>query len=244
MNINSQTAKNHLLWADTAAGALRAAFGLIWAIDAYLKWQPAFFNNYLSYITDVVSGQPRWLLPWFNFWVGLVQLNPSFFARATQLIETAIAIGLLFGLGRKWLYVLGGVFALIVWSVPEGFGGPYTPGATDVDSGILYFLVFCTLIVVDYVLGRSPYSVDFYLEKQFPAWRKVVELAPEYVVDQEPRYLSWNIQIVAILGMVIALVVILTIITSEINAPATQSSLPSLNQMVFLQHIPLRMTSI
>jgi hypothetical protein len=41
--------------------------GLIWAIDAYFKWRPAFFNNSLSYITDIVSGQPTWLLPWFNF---------------------------------------------------------------------------------------------------------------------------------------------------------------------------------
>jgi len=238
MNAKPIKSIDYSLWTDTAAGAIRAAFGLIWAMDAYLKWQPAFFNNYLSYITDVVSGQPQWLLPWFHFWVGIIQINPNLFAWMTRLIETAIAIGLLFGLGRKWLYILGGAFALLIWSIPQGFGGPYAPGATDVDSGLLYFLVFGALIVMDYVLGRSPYSVDFYLGKRFPVWRKLVELAPKQVLEQEPRYLSWNIQIVAIIGILIMLAVFLTIIGSEMNA-AAQASLPNLVQMFFANHIPL-----
>ena len=228
--MNNATTKTspYSLWAFTVAGALRTAFGLIWAIDAYLKWQPAFFNNYLSYITDVVSGQPAWLLPWFNMWVGLIKINPPFFALMTCLIESAIAIGLLFGLGRKWLYLLGGIFALLIWSIPQGFGGPYAPGATDVDSGVVYALMFGTLIIIDYALGRSPYSVDFYIGRRFPAWKSIVEWAPADVVAQEPKYLSWNIQIVTIIALVILLVVFVSILTSELNAPAAQSSLLNL----------------
>ena len=101
-----------------------------------------FFYNYLSYITSIAKGQPQWLLPWFNFWVSVIQLNPNLFAWLTRLIETAIAVGLLFGLGRKWIYILGGVFALLIWSIPEGFGGPYAPGATDVGGGLIYVLLF------------------------------------------------------------------------------------------------------
>jgi len=236
MNAKSIKSVDYSLWSYTAAGAIRTAFGLIWAMDAYLKWQPVFFDNYLSYITDIAKGQPQLLLPWFNMWISLISLNPNLFAWLTRLIETAIAVGLLFGLGRKWLYVLGGVFALLIWSIPQGFGGPYAPGATDVDSGLLYFLVFGALIVMDYVLGRSPYSVDFYLEKRFPVWRKVVELAPEHVLDQEPRFLSWNIQIVTIIGIVIMLAVFLAILTSELNAPTASSSLPGIVHMAFLLH--------
>jgi nitrite reductase (NO-forming) len=242
MNTSPMKSNDYSLWADVAAGAIRTAFGLVWAIDAYFKWQPAFFNNYLSYITDIVKGQPQWMLPWFNLWVSVIQINPNLFALMTCLIETSIAIGLLFGLGRKWIYILGGVFALLVWSIPEGFGGPYTPGATDVGGGLIYVIVFVALIVMDYTLGRSPYSVDYYLEKRFPAWQHIVEWAPAQVLEQEPRRLTWNVQIVIIIGVLIMLAVFLAIIGSELNAAAAlapQTSIPSLIQMAFLQHIPL-----
>ena len=240
MNAKPVQSNDYSLWADAAAGAIRTTFGLVWAIDAFFKWQPDFFNNYLSYITGIVSGQPQWLMPWFNLWVKLITPNPSLFALLTCLVETVIALGLLTGFGRKWIYVLGGVFALVIWAVPEGFGGPYTPGATDVGGGLIYVVVFAALIVMDYVLGRSPYSVDFYLEKRFPVWRKIVEWAPEPVQAQEPRYLPWRIQIVAIVGIVILLAIFLTIITSELrSAPATSSSfLPLIQHMAALVHIP------
>lgn len=69
----------------------------------------------MTYITDVVSGQPQWLLPWFHFWFSMIQIDPDLYARMTQLIETAIAAGLLFGLDRKWtLSLVGRVFALLI----------------------------------------------------------------------------------------------------------------------------------
>lgn len=228
---------DYSLWADAFAGAIRAAFGLVWAIDAFFKWQPDFFNNYLSYITGIVTGQPQWLMPWFNLWVKLITPDPNLFAWMTRLVETAIALGLLFGFGRKWVYVLGGLFALVIWAVPEGFGGPYTPGATDVGGGLIYVLVFGALIVMDYALGRSPYSVDFYLEKHFPFWRKIVEWAPAAIQKQEPRYLPWRIQIIVIVGMVILLAVFLAIIISELQAPAPKSSLLPILHIVSLYPI-------
>jgi nitrite reductase (NO-forming) len=239
MNAKPIKSTDYSLWTDTAAGAIRTAFGLVWAMDAYLKWRPVFFDNYLSYITSIAKGQPQWLLPWFNFWISVIKPDPNLFAWMTRLIETAIAVGLLFGLGRKWIYILGGVFALLIWSIPEGFGGPYAPGATDVGGGLIYILVFVTLIVMDHVLGRSPYSVDFYLERIFPGWRHVAEWAPQQVLDQEPRRLSWNIQIVTIIGILVMLLIFLAIIGSEMNAAAAQTSIPNLVKIFFLHHIPM-----
>jgi nitrite reductase (NO-forming) len=239
MNAKPIKSTDYSLWTDTAAGAIRTAFGLVWAMDAYLKWRPVFFDNYLSYITSIAKGQPQWLLPWFNFWISVIKPDPNLFAWMTRLIETAIAVGLLFGLGRKWIYILGGVFALLIWSIPEGFGGPYAPGATDVGGGLIYILVFVTLIVMDHVLGRSPYSVDFYLERIFPGWRHVAEWAPQQVLDQEPRRLSWNIQIVTIIGLLVMLLIFLAIIGSEMNAAAAQTSIPNLVKIFFLHHIPM-----
>jgi nitrite reductase (NO-forming) len=239
MDTKTSNDNDYSLWADTAAGAIRAAFGLAWAMDAYLKWRPGFFNDYLSYISGIINGQPKWLLPWFNLWSSLIRPDPNLFAWLTRLIETAIALGLLLGIARKWVYVLGGLFALLIWSVPEGFGGPYVPGSTDVGGGLIYIFMFIALIIIDYVLGRSPYSVDFYIEKRIPSWRFLAEWAPPKILAQEPRRLPWNIQIVTIIGLVIMLAIFLVVLASEINsAAATQGSIPGVVQMVFLQHVP------
>lgn len=48
--------------------ALRAAFGVIWSIDATLKWLPGFRATYMSTIMSIANGQPPWLKPWFRFW--------------------------------------------------------------------------------------------------------------------------------------------------------------------------------
>jgi nitrite reductase (NO-forming) len=210
--------KERSLWTHTVAAAIRTAFGVVWALDAYFKWQPDFYDHYLSYITSVINGQPNWLMPWFNFWRNFIALNPNIFSWATRIVETVIAIGLLTGFSRKWLYLLGTGFALVVWSVPEGFGGPYAPGATDVGAGLIYSFVFIALILLDYLLGRSPYSVDFYIENVKPGWMKFAEWAPADVLKQDYTYLPWSIQIVTIVGMLAMMAIFLVILGSELNS--------------------------
>ncbi len=223
MNTQTTKSKPSSHWSDTIAGAIRAAFGMAWGIDAFLKWQPDFFNNYSSYITGIVSGQPSWLLPWFNFWSNLILLNPDLFAWLTRIIESIIALGLLFGFARKYIYLLGGLFALLIWAIPEGFGGPYAPGATDVGAGLIYVFVFLALIEISRLKGKSPYSVDFYIEKKFPGWTRVAEWASPETLEREPIYLPWRYQIITILGLVVMLAVFLFILVSELRSapPAT-----------------------
>ena len=226
---------NRSPWADTAAGGVRTAFGLVWAIDAYLKFRPEFLSGYLDIIKGAAEGQPAWLAPWFNFWVNTISLSPDFFAWSTRIIETAIAISLLFGLGRKWMYLLSAIFSFIIWAVPEGMGGPYAPGATDIDSGLIYVLVFVALIVLDSAVGRSPYSVDYYIERAFPQWRLVAEWASPEVLAQEPAMLPWSTQIPIIIGLVIFLLIVLALLTATINmAPPSSSMIPQLMQLAFL----------
>ena len=59
--------------------AVRIAFGVIWAIDAALKWTPGFRAGYLGYLTSAAKGQPSWLQPWFSFWIH-VQHSPVVWA--------------------------------------------------------------------------------------------------------------------------------------------------------------------
>ena len=53
--------------------ALRITFGVIWLIDAVLKWLPGFRSSYMSSIKGAGMGQPGWLQWWFHFWTYLQQ---------------------------------------------------------------------------------------------------------------------------------------------------------------------------
>ncbi len=74
------------------------------------------------------QGQPGWMHGWFQFWINLQHPHPHFFAYATAVIETVIALALVFGFARKYLYIVGALFSLTIWGTAEGFGGPYGPG--------------------------------------------------------------------------------------------------------------------
>lgn len=151
---------------------LRIAFGLLWAVDAYLKWQPAFFHGYVSYLHSAAQGQPAWLTPWFALWLRLSAHAPQFFAYTTASLETLTALGLLFGLARKAGYVVAALFSLLIWSTAEGFGGPYTAGATDVGTGIVYAVVFAALYGLDTAAGDA-WTLDTWLAGRVGWWHRV-----------------------------------------------------------------------
>lgn len=154
---------------------LRIAFGAIWAVDAALKWQPAFQANFQQMLTDVAKGQPNFLGWWFGFWEFIVSGRAPIFGILTATAETYLAVALLTGFARKFTYVAGILYGLFVWSVAEGFGGPYMAGTTtDVGAAIIYSLVFGALLLVD--AGRL--SADKLIEKRIRAWRWIAELRP------------------------------------------------------------------
>jgi hypothetical protein len=45
-------------WRLTGIGLLLITFGLVWAIDAWFKWQPDFINNFTAYLTGAQQNQP------------------------------------------------------------------------------------------------------------------------------------------------------------------------------------------
>ena len=71
---------------------VRLGFGLIWGIDATLKWLPGFRDNYLMMIRASADGQPSWLLPFFRLCAGAVAPAPGLFATLTALAETAVCL--------------------------------------------------------------------------------------------------------------------------------------------------------
>jgi thiosulfate dehydrogenase [quinone] large subunit len=145
----------------------RISFGLVWMTDAYFKWQPAFANNFVDYLKETFDGQPALIQSWLNFWINLVDINPHLFARIVALGETGIAIGLLLGLFSNLDYAAGIILALVIWSVPEGFGGPYTAGATDVGAGIIYVFGFLGLFLLS---AGQHYGLDRILRPKLGRW--------------------------------------------------------------------------
>lgn len=162
-------------------GGLRITFGLIWLVDASLKWSPAFFQEYVSILRSAAQGQPKWLQPWFHMWLAFVSPHPAFWALLTALVETLTALGLILGFAQKIGYIVGGLFSLAIWSTAEGFGGPYTPGATDVGTSIIYFLVFVYLGAMQYMEGLPAFSLDRLIIRHWPAWRRVATFPTDQV---------------------------------------------------------------
>jgi len=222
METKSTADERSLGWLIVAAAGVRAAFGIVIAIDAYLKWQPGFAAHYVGYLQNAAKGQPPWLGFWFRSWINLVTPHAEFFIAATRLIETAIAIGLLFGLARRLTYIAGVLFSLLIWSTAEGFGGPYTSGATNLGPALIYALIFAAVALFERLLGPSPYSVDYYLQVRFPRWRAVAELVPKGFAERVVPAFDWDHQLGAIGAIFVALALALSTLAS-----ATSTSPPT-----------------
>jgi nitrite reductase (NO-forming) len=154
---------------------VRLLFGAIFAIDAALKWLPGYRSTYLSQLKSVAHGQPSWLHGWFQFWIELQSHAPGLFATLTGLAETALAACLLLGLARRAGYLAGAVYTLLIWAVGEGFGGPYMSGSTDLGTGIVYALLFITLLTFAPPARRERLSLDRVLVPRWPWWRFAAE---------------------------------------------------------------------
>ncbi len=134
-------------WRLNGIGLIRIVFGIVWGVDAWFKWQPDFINNFTTYLTGAQDGQPWPIHHWIVFWTNTVGIDPTFFAYATAVGETAIAIALIVGAFTNLTVVVGVLLSFGIWSTAEGFGGPYVAGSTDIGAAIIYPLVFAGLFL-------------------------------------------------------------------------------------------------
>jgi nitrite reductase (NO-forming) len=157
---------------------------MIWLIDAVLKWLPGFKSGYIGMISGAGKGQPGWLRPWFTFWTNLQSPHPGFFVYVVAVLETLVALAVIFGVARKVSYVACAVFSVVIWAVAEGFGGPYVSGSSDIGTAIIYALVFMCLLTLSAYTGPDTYSVDHYLERKISWWWTIAEFGPRPVQQQ------------------------------------------------------------
>jgi len=203
-------------WPAMARTALRVAFGLIWVANAAFTWTSGFAVHYVGYLHNAAQGQPAWSAWWFNAWIALVTPHADLFVWLTRIVETALALALVLGFARKTVYVLGALFSLLVWSTAEGFGGPYTVGATNMGSGIVYVLVFIALMVINSRSGPSPYSLDYYIERVWPSWRSVSEWNRD-VLPAAVHPVSWRVQGPALFGIAVLVFFLVAGLHSSLN---------------------------
>jgi nitrite reductase (NO-forming) len=156
--------------------ALRITFGVIWLVDATLKWLPGFRDSYMSTIMGIRDGQPGWLRWWFDFWINLQHPVITFFWVLVATAETLIALALIAGFARKITYISAIGFSVLIWATAEGFGGPYTSGASDIGTAVIYAVVFAALLALSYYAGPARYSADYYLEKRISWWWRAAEV--------------------------------------------------------------------
>jgi hypothetical protein len=101
-----------------------------------------------------------WLHPWYNFWTASLTSAPAAFLHDIASIELALGWALVIGFLRKTVYSGGIILSLMIWSIVEGFGGPYGSGSrsTDVGTAIMYAFIFVAIIIIE----RS-YALSFVL---------------------------------------------------------------------------------
>lgn len=142
------------------AGVLRIAFGVVWAIDAALKWRPDFLHGRVfahqfgihDQITTPVIRQ------WIDLWQYIAAVVPTGMGVGTAIVETLIAVGLLTGTLLNVVYVGSAVYSFGIWSAAEAFGLPWSAaGATDIGPSIGYIIAALALLAAP---GNAMWSVD------------------------------------------------------------------------------------
>jgi len=141
------------------AAAVRIGFGLIWAIDASFKWLPGFVHGQ-TLTQELAPGSVHTpvIHQWIQLWHDIATSSPGTFAVGTAVIETLIALGLIFGFFSNLVFIGSAVYSLGIWSSAEAFGLPWnTPGITDVGPSVAY--IFASLALVHAYAGAT-WSLD------------------------------------------------------------------------------------
>lgn len=160
----------------SAVTLFRIAFGIVWMIDAVMKFTWLQPSDVIKLAQGAGQGQPTWLQPWYNFWISSVTSAPTTFLYAIGGFELALGIALITGFMRKTAYFVGIMLSLMIWAIAEGFGGPYGLGSKDIGAAIMYAFVFVAIIIMERNAKYGKYSLDSLIKKKVNGWKHLSEL--------------------------------------------------------------------
>ncbi len=98
------------------------------------------------------------------------------FTWGTGILELSLGVALIAGFARKIAYAGGILLAILIWAVPEGFGGPYGPGSLVTGAANIYALSFVVLIAMNATFGPDIWTLDSLIEKRYGRWGLVAEI--------------------------------------------------------------------
>ena len=98
------------------------------------------------------------------------RIDPHSFATLVAIIETFIALVLVLGFARTVHLHSWTAFSLLIWSVAEGFGGPYTSASVDIGTAIIYAIVFIALYQLDKLSTPPSWAIDKFLDVRLSWW--------------------------------------------------------------------------
>jgi uncharacterized membrane protein YphA (DoxX/SURF4 family) len=184
-------------WRRKGIAMLRVAFGGMWAIDAWFKWQPGFASTFTGYLARAVNGQSSTLASWMSFWFHIGSTNPHLFAILLAAVETAIAAGLLLGAFTNLTCVAGVLLSFVTWSTVGGFAGLYGP---DLGVSTVYALVFIGILLSD---AGLIFGIDRYFSGGLGRWsflasgaarRERQDVSPEAYPVKYPHLVPYPVE--------------------------------------------------
>ncbi len=157
--------------------SIRVLFGTLWGFDGALKFLPNTAFWFQERMIMVGIGQPAWLAGWFSFWLAQANAYGTLDVALIAAVELSLCVSLILGVLRKVAYVGGIAMSLLIWAVPEGFGGPYDEGTFDIGVGIIYAVVFLSLILLDADHRSNWRTLDARMEARWPRWARWAEVS-------------------------------------------------------------------
>ncbi len=127
--------------------AVRVLLGAILLVNSAMDWNPAAYHTYSGIIYSNASVSPPPLQPPLIFAAQLVGGHPGLFGGLVAGSETLLGLALVLGLWTRLALLISVPFFLLIRKIGQGFGLPFNPGTTDLNSGILYCLVAAILLV-------------------------------------------------------------------------------------------------
>ncbi len=154
------------------AAIVRILFGVLWAMDATFKWLPGFIHG--QTLGHELGAADEVHTPvihqWISLWHSVGTSNPTAFATGTAIIETLIALGLIFGAFSNLVFIGSAVFSFGIWSAAEGFHLPWHQGMTDLGPSVGY--IFASLALYFAAAGTT-WSLDTWLRERVGRLRRL-----------------------------------------------------------------------
>lgn len=130
--------------------ALRIVFGCIWVFNVVYQLHPAYIEHLFLKSIAAHHDQSAWYVNYTHWAMGLIAaIGAPGVALFTVAVGALLAVSLLSGLWLRPVAWIGAVFTFVMWTLNGHLGGPYTAGATDPGTLIVYSLTFIALLLAE-----------------------------------------------------------------------------------------------